>query len=112
MNQYLNWIDEQITHHEREIAKLTIAKEVIMHIDSSIKPKHESKPKHRTHYGNTFAKVLDVLREPMTSREIINAVREQFPTIKEKSIVNVLYNAHRTNRLILDKKQRKYSTFV
>ena len=112
-NRYLVWIDEQVAQHEREIAKLMIAKEVIMKVDSSFtkleKPRKHVKLRHQKR-GATFDKIVNVLNDgALTGSEVVTAVLNKHPSTSHKSIVNALYNGKKANRLVFDEGQRKYS---
>lgn len=42
---YIEWIDQQLEHHQREVARLTIAREVVVEAAAALAPKPEKKPR-------------------------------------------------------------------
>lgn len=113
MSKYLEWIDEQITFHEREISKLVIAREVVATVDGSqpkverirIAPKTMPKGKPRglmgKPKGDTLNKIKTVFDRPhMSVGEIARATMERYPEISDKMVYNALYNATKAGVLV------------
>jgi hypothetical protein len=106
----LLWIDNQILLHQREISKLTIAREVIADAKLEVEPAAEPKPKKaKGTRKSTFRKIVEVVTQPMTTKQVIEAVRTKYPQAAEKSIYNALYNGRKVGRIIFDHDSRSYS---
>lgn len=113
MSKYLEWIDEQIVFHEREISKLVIAREVVATVDNSqpkvervrIEPKARPKGKPRglmgKPKGDTLYKIKTVFDQPhMSTGEIVKAATERYPELTDKMIYNSLYNAQKSGAVV------------
>lgn len=97
---YLEWVDQQIEFHEKEIARLMIARGVIEQAASTLsnialatKRKQLAKPGMKR--GDTRKHITDALLaigRPATSREIIGAVRAKHANVSDKMVWNTLYH--------------------
>lgn len=105
---YIDIIDEQIAEHERAIAKLTIAREVVVAIGDvalgGAKPKGKGAAKAATMKRRVLPKgktrdiliaSLTELARPATTKEIVAVATAKDPKLTEKAVWNALYNAHK-----------------
>lgn len=115
MTDYLAWIDEQLAHHEREIAKLTIAREVMLAAGKALNG--PSKPKSATKHQSPRGEVRDLVMNTMqvlgqqgvykaTAGMILNAIHPSVADeIKPRMVYNALYNAVKSGKLRKDGKE-------
>ena len=117
--RYIEVIDEMIAEHERAIAKLTIAREVVTAIGDvalgGAKPTGKGAAKAVTMKRKKFikGKTRDVvvasmqeLGRPITPKEIYPLVVAKDPGISEKAVWNSLYNARKAGIVTRDKEGR------
>ena len=117
--RYIEVIDEMIAEHERAIAKLTIAREVVTAIGDvalgGAKPTGKGAAKAVTMKRRKFIKgktrdiILGVMREmgrPAAPKEIVAVVHATGASLTEKAIWNALYNARNVGIVTRDKEGR------
>ena len=105
-DSYIDWLESQIDHHQREVAKFTIARDVYLEAPKAQKvtpAKAKSPVKRNTKQAPEVREnILSALRHldrPATSREIIEAMLQPFP---DKTIWNNLYQLQRKNIVLKD----------
>ena len=103
---YLDWIEDKINRHQTEIARLTIAREVVIEAAKTFKllepkqlpsPPPGEKPKRRSPRPPLpREEVLQLLTErgPLTSREVVNALNAE-----EKQTWNALYHMRKSGAI-------------
>ena len=115
MIDYIAWIDEQLAVHEREIAKLTIARDVILAASASPGVPSDTvkrAPGKKNGPGVTQKWVLDALHQlsergiyKATSSTILATVKGTVgEDVDAKAIYNALYNAVKGRKLVKDGK--------
>jgi len=104
---YLQWIDQEITRHQTEIARLTVARSVIEEASEAVRPPPLVLPKppekKRRVVGNTRDHIKEALREigqPSLPGTITAAVRAKHPDVTRKAIANGLYNARQVGEIV------------
>ena len=118
MIDYIAWIDEQLAVHEREIAKLTIARDVILAASASPGVPSDTvkrAPGKKNGSGVTQKWVLDAMLhmsergvDKATSSMVLNTVKGTVgEDVDAKAIYNALYNATKSGKLI--KNGREFS---
>ena len=118
---YLQWIDDQIAGHEREIARLTIARSVVEQASSDVRahaPKEPKEPKPRKTKGkfikgktrDAIVDVMKIMRDagdlPAMSSDITKVVRANNEGLTEKAVWNAMYNARATGHIVRDAEGR------
>jgi hypothetical protein len=121
MSKYLDWVDRQIDHHQREIAALTIARKILVAADKEFapaQPKLRTLPKEKLRHrprvvGKTRTLIMDAVATlgdgPWDSRTITDAVKAAHPEVEDKALWNAMYNAKRVGQLVQDPTTKLYS---
>jgi hypothetical protein len=103
MSKYMEWINEQIAHHEREIAGLVIARRVLEAADLATSLKQTAKPPKPKGNMTTRRYVLSALRTgARTANQITNVVITSHPEVAPRSVTNSIYNARRVGAIVRD----------
>jgi hypothetical protein len=116
---YIEIIDEKITEHERAIAKLVIAREVVAAIGEEAlggaKPTGKGAAKAATTKRKKFIKgktrdtILASMQElgrPAMPKDIVAVATIKDPGLTEKAIWNALYNARNVGAVTRDAEGR------
>jgi len=111
---YLQWIDDQIAGHEREIARLTIARGVVEQASSDVRAHAPKEPKPKKAKGrfikgktrDAIVDVMKIMRDagdlPAMSADITKVVRANHEGLTEKAVWNAMYNARATGHIVRD----------
>lgn len=119
MKSYLDWVDEQIDQMQREIVKLTLAREIIVRANKVLKPENQiSLGRKRTpriealdRAANVRQHILTCLagEPPLVSKEITSFVLRNDPEITLKQVWNELYRLTQSGDILRNKETRLYS---
>ncbi len=105
MNHYIDWIDKQIEEYQREIVKLTIAREVIAKagktiggdiqlVARAVKQKVQRKPRLDRELTREVRRHIIVAcnHDWLKPKQIVEAVRVNMPEASAKTVWNSLFN--------------------
>ena len=112
MSATLDWIDQQILLHQREISKLEIAKQVLAQMPAKAQPKLEA-PKNRRRgvprspapelYADLVAKVAEVPGH--TAWQIAENMGLYEDRVQRKRVANALFHLFRSGKVLKDDKK-------
>lgn len=108
MTDYLAWIDEQLAYHEREVAKLAIAREVLLEADGNLQKSYRPERGGTGRRSATTEAVLAALSrfaEPATAGEILTAIAYDGHVVPPKTVYSSLYNAVKSGKVAKDGKK-------
>ena len=118
MTDMLQWIDSQIDELQREIVKLTLAREVFIRASKQLKPERVSTPRKpaqkRERNGVQVTEIrrhiIDCLseRSPASPKDVGRYVIGKLPGVRAKAVWNQLYLMKVRQTIIHDKDSATY----
>jgi hypothetical protein len=123
---YLEWVDAKLTEHEREIAKLTITREMLLlagkdldrqrggspHLKSLPKPDKRKRGGQRGPVAEQTRAAMRSIGKPAAMATIHSEVQARNPEALRKAVTNALYNMVVRGDIIFDRQTKLYTLVV